>query len=393
VGAKMPISFSDYFQINQKVYERTLAFDPILDIDSKFFINFHLLKKTQVPQLHDSFQKVRNSFVDIIKLLSQSTSKDDIFWRSAKKRINFSEIRGTCLGYASKGTSGSGIGDIYKEQLLNTAKKIINAGITDPSFFELIGLIESGIGADRISDMVTNIILEDLLQYTKWVFKKIGIEHIKNINPFNGESIILVPKEILHELPTVESWSDIDNVCFINENLRKKVNEVIGKDWKDYTISQKKKEIKRIFIENPAIMREIIETYKKTEVNEYDFEKDPSGEVIWYPVAKNISKKIPLQLILPKNPSENDIKKVVRKICNQYKDLIENNGVNEILFFDGEPRNEKTAQRLFFAIAYSYCEANNLDLSPETNSGRGPIDFKLSSDCLKSQVLFIESER
>ena len=39
---------------------------------------------------------------------------------------------------------------------------------------------------------------------------------------------------------------------------------------------------------------------------------------------------------------------------------------------------ESYAQRLFFAVAYSYCRANDLDLSPEADSGRGPVDFKVS---------------
>lgn len=41
-------------------------------------------------------------------------------------------------------------------------------------------------------------------------------------------------------------------------------------------------------------------------------------------------------------------------------------------------RPEKSAQRLFFAVAYSYCEANNLDASPEMDTGTGVVDFKFS---------------
>ncbi|MGA3118217.1 MAG: hypothetical protein ABSF90_27795, partial [Syntrophobacteraceae bacterium] len=40
------------------------------------------------------------------------------------------------------------------------------------------------------------------------------------------------------------------------------------------------------------------------------------------------------------------------------------------------PRHESTAQRLFFAVAYSYCVANNVDISPEVDTGTGQIDFK-----------------
>jgi hypothetical protein len=59
--------------------------------------------------------------------------------------------------------------------------------------------------------------------------------------------------------------------------------------------------------------------------------------------------------------------------------LVENNGLNQELYKgSGKPRHESTAQRLFFAIAYCYCEANNLDISPEVDTGTGKIDFRVS---------------
>ena len=42
------------------------------------------------------------------------------------------------------------------------------------------------------------------------------------------------------------------------------------------------------------------------------------------------------------------------------------------------PRREKAAQRLFFVIAYAYCKSNNLDVTPEADTGNGPVDFKFS---------------
>lgn len=36
------------------------------------------------------------------------------------------------------------------------------------------------------------------------------------------------------------------------------------------------------------------------------------------------------------------------------------------------------AQLLFYGIADSYCDANDIDLTKEGNNGRGPVDFKLS---------------
>jgi hypothetical protein len=58
---------------------------------------------------------------------------------------------------------------------------------------------------------------------------------------------------------------------------------------------------------------------------------------------------------------------------------VEYNGLYIVFYNDNDsPRRENVIQRTFQAIADSYCEANNLDLSPEVNAGRGPVDFKFS---------------
>jgi len=45
---------------------------------------------------------------------------------------------------------------------------------------------------------------------------------------------------------------------------------------------------------------------------------------------------------------------------------------------NGTPKHESAAQLLFYGIADSYCDANNIDLTKEGNNGRGSVDFKLS---------------
>jgi hypothetical protein len=70
---------------------------------------------------------------------------------------------------------------------------------------------------------------------------------------------------------------------------------------------------------------------------------------------------------------------VVIHIINQFRYLIENRGLSKELWHKGKRRNEKSVQRIFFAVADSYCKANNLDISPEVDVGTGQIDFKFSS--------------
>lgn len=78
------------------------------------------------------------------------------------------------------------------------------------------------------------------------------------------------------------------------------------------------------------------------------------------------------------NPTLDSLFRVANQIVQQFKKLIEDNGIWKELWIKNKPRNEKSAQRLFFAIADTYCKANGIDITPEADSGGGPIDFKFS---------------
>jgi hypothetical protein len=70
---------------------------------------------------------------------------------------------------------------------------------------------------------------------------------------------------------------------------------------------------------------------------------------------------------------------VVKEICEQFKDVVENKGLFKLLVNkEGVRVSEKQAQLLFFGVAYSHCKANDLKLSPEVDSGNGPVDFNIS---------------
>ena len=74
-----------------------------------------------------------------------------------------------------------------------------------------------------------------------------------------------------------------------------------------------------------------------------------------------------------------DVLTVTKIICDRFKTLIEDNGLSKLLYdSDGMPKHESAAQLLFYGIADSYCDANDIDLTKEGNNGRGPVDFKLS---------------
>lgn len=371
--------YSEYFGIKSSDLKKYDVFNGFIDRDALYYILPYKLEHIVTNEFKGAYNRYKKYFADIIKLLDQSNG-NDIFYRKVEKMFQFHEVGHIGLGYSKSGKNGSGIGKKFAKQLTQTAYQLVKAGIKDPEIFQLIGLLEEGIGADRISDMAIAILREDFLTYTQNVSKTLKIKtkdfqfddkHYQlPFNPHDGP-IVFCPRSILTALPVAFDSDDIDRVCRHNNALRDKVNEIIGDVFDKKTRSLIKRNLKNFILNNPAILDATIKTYKNKGLV-YDFDSDPKGDFIWKEIAFDVIQNFPLTLKKEK-PID-----TVNKICDKYQDLIENNGLWKAFHNnDGTHKKESFAQMLFFAIAHSYCEANDLDISPEVDSGNGPIDFKI----------------
>ncbi|MEQ1105558.1 hypothetical protein [Acinetobacter ursingii] len=400
----MIISFVDEYKLDSLKFEETGAFDPILGVDTRLFIDPSLIRDTKIPEFINAYSTIQIFFEKVIRLLKQAqeTSKSDLFWKKALNTFKTNEIKGFSIGYSSS-NQGSGIGEKKKQQILENIKAIIEAGNDDPAIFELVGAFEDGVGPDLISDMTTNILIDELIAYTQRVCVEFEIElkelkfskHYKPANlpenPYTKEPIILIPKEFLRDLPVANEFADLDWIKSHNEELRVFFNDLLGNAYKSVTLQEKKHHVKNVFIQHPDLLKDLLEAYSKSKPSYYDFGEDKTGEVIWYRTAQNALADQPLELTLGKNPSLDEVYDVVKKICLHFKELIENNGLSKLLY-DGKDKrkHESAAQLLFFGIACAYCHANHLDLSPETNAGRGPVDFKISAGTMNKVLVEVK---
>lgn len=382
----MPRKISSVLGVKEKALSSEGAFDAFVDIDSRFYIDPHLLESASTIELKGSYKKFKDHFKSIIHLLDASKRRNDTFYQQALRRLIFREISLVALGYASQGTRGSGIGPKLASHIVETASEIIKAGIKDPVLFELVGLFEDNIGADRISDMTVSIILPNILEYSQRVAKNLKVNtksvKVRNvayniaIDPKNRRLIVLIPKEILTPLPVALDWDEIDFVSAHNQQLRDKVNRTVGDTWKVAAKKLSKGELRIALLKSPDSLRKLIQRYKDRPANKYNFELDPAGEIIWHEAGLKFATLYPLELA---PVSANNILDVVTKICQHFRSLVEDNGLFQLLYDDAKNRkHERAAQLLFFGIADAYCEANNLELSREPNAGRGPVDFRVS---------------
>lgn len=387
---KDPLQFSHYFRISEKQLNRLGVLDPTLNVDTKLFIDPLLLGKSSHLEMRKAKKTYENFFKKIIKLLAASKKEDDVAWRAAYKQLLFGEIKGTCLGYGASSIRGSGFGKQLTRRVANTAKEIVDLGIDDPDLFTVLPLLEEGVGPDLISDMTTHIIISDLAKFNDKICKKLKISteefHVDRIKaqfPRNPKErshtpVILVPADVLRELPLAKDWEEVCDVARKNTELRDKVNRLIAEIWKAKT-RKTKMEIRKKALSKKDAFNVLLETIHKSNPAAYDVDSDPEGLLVWRRIQPVIASDNPLKLLLGKKPSIEDMFDVVMKIVQQFQFLVEKRGLWKELYHNNERRNEKSVQRIFYAVADSYCKANDLDISPEADTGTGEIDFKFSS--------------
>ncbi len=394
----MAKTISDLLDVSSKTLMDLGAFDPILDLDTRLFIDPHLLKHCDIPEFEASYDKFTSHFKSIVKLLDASETKGDVFWNKADRLLSGKEVKGLCIGYASKGTSGSGVSLALRKRLLETAKNIIAKGKDDPELFELVGMFEGDFGPDRISDMTANIIRDDITEYTKRVVSQVELGAKATVtfddksglpmNPFTGDIILLVPYSILRDLPVALDWSNMDVVAQQNQELRDKVNGIIGNSWREAMKTVSKDKLKKLILEHPDLLDDLVKQYAAKPPLPYDFIEDRAGEYIWYPVTRELVKDNPIPLTLSESPTIDEVESLVVTICEKFKELVEYNGLNQLLYNkDGSLKHESAAQLLFYGVAESYCTSNNIMIARECDSGRGPVDFKFGTNSENSVLV------
>jgi len=385
------MKFSEHYSITKGTDDDW--FDPVLNIDTKLFIDPFLIYSSETGNFIGSHDEVISFFNHVFILLAKSRGNPQtVPWRKAENLLKIREVSELCLGYTKSGTRGSAAGSKLAAGMSEAIYDVIRSGKTNISHFEELAIVKGGIGADRISDITAGILRQRFIKYTQFfcinhkiplVSKKfrqgyfnqeflnwMPIEADLPLNPYTQDAILLAPKNFLRQLPTInldEFW----DYAFDNEN------ETLRNDF-SYDIQKNVK--KDVIIEfakrHPEIRDRFIKATEKSPPNPYDFSRDSKGFVRWYSASRNYCKAKPLKIEID---SESSFKTAIKDMIDEFANYVENNKGWSLLWNDnGKPKTEEAAQNLFLGIVMHYCRANNIDISREANIGRGPVDFKTS---------------
>lgn len=369
-------------------------FDPVLSTDTKLFVDPFLIFLDEDPRWANAHDTIVAHFDRaFVELAKSGGNRKSLAYKVALSLLHFPEPSEFCLGYTARGTRGSGSGAHGAAQIADAMCDAIERGVQRLEHFEQLGIINEGIGPDRISDIVCTVLKPEFIAYTQDVARKLGVPLSSHVmrgvgfdarrlagpatltvdlptNPKTHRPVVLVPQRFLRKLPALnaEDWFDSDEAS----KLRAEFNA-------DVMNKVRKADIVRIARQHPDLVDAWTRRKEREGADPYDLSGDPAGVYAWVDDTLDYTEQNPLELKAPS--TEDEFVEVITTIVERYKHYIEERRGWALLWNDNDAseKNEEAAQLAFQGIAASYCEANGIVIDREVELGRGPVDFKFSN--------------
>ncbi len=384
-----PILFSTHFKVAPEALEKAGLINPFLNVDTQLFIDPVLLDKSGIKIIKENaYQALRKHFENIVRLLIISKTEGDAPWKAAQVLLSLREPPSNGLGYGKSDRPGASRPEEIRDAILRTTKEVVDLGARDPEMISLMGFFEEDVGPDTISDLTTRIIEPQLGSLTNEFCTSLAIPmKTSEVSPdlalphyvsSSGKerAIMLVPSDIVRELPVAKDWSDLSEAIEANAVIRARVNSFLG-GIVSPTVADRKTALRSAAFDSA----ELFETFIAA-VKEHTKYYDPNSDALGYYKLKEIlgagADQFKSEEKYAVDKGIEEIKRVVNDTLGMFKHHVENANLWEELWIAGKPKKERAAQLIYYAMADCFCKANNIDISPEANMGGGPVDFKYS---------------
>ncbi|MEU5243429.1 hypothetical protein AB0G81_04815 [Streptomyces asoensis] len=367
-------------------------FDAFLPADTNLFIDPFLIWEEKTGHWAGAHEHLIDFFEMVFDLVKESGGNEQSnTWKQAQKLLMFPEPYEFCLGVAESTPLGSGSGRGLQKEMLEGVKVATGLGMNRIAHMEMLTLFQGGMGVDRLSDMTCNILKSYFISYTQDVARRHNIpmqqQKVTNaawdrefcrwkeakvelpINPYIGKPVILTPERFLEDIPIVSpnglwtyAWSTA------SEQLRGDLTFDIARN-----VSRREKA--KLARQNPDVVALYLKHLEEEEKKPYPVHDDPRMRVRWYELGSEFAERSHLSFV-PQTPDE--FERFIEAVIESYRHNIEQQDGWQLLWHNGYAREERAAQNLFRSAVIHYCRANNIDLTGESNAGRGPVDFKFS---------------
>lgn len=281
-----PTLFSERFGVPGEELDAANLLDPYIDTDTPLFIDPLLIDKSSNSVLRtDGIDQFRQYFENVVRLLQMAEVENDAAWKAAERLLSLKEPAENGLGYSrSKRAGTSRPGDVRSE-LLRTVQHVIRLGSKDPEMLSLMGFLETGIGPDTISDFTTVAMSEALARITNDFCTKHSVPVFPNslsavslpviMRKGVERPVVLVPRDVLRDLPVTESWGDVWEAAEHNRVLRDKLSVMLA-GIAQPTMAERKEALKKAVMRSSEVFDAFLEAVKKTATS-YDPNEDIKG--------------------------------------------------------------------------------------------------------------------
>lgn len=389
------VLFSEQYGIT-----RTAAddwFDPLLLQDTKLFVDPFLVYLDDTPFWTDAHTTLMAFFNVILTTLAEcGYDEASVLYRKAKGLLLYPEPPEFCLGTCNGSIFGAGSAKGLQKGMLKGAAQATALGLESLQHFEELAMFGEQIGPDRIGDIVCNVLKPAFVAYTQAVAGRHGIPLVEvnvrtcgydlterewlpgivelPLNPLATAAkgypmgVLLTPKRFLRQHPSIDG-DDFWQYAWANEpeQMRASFGHMIGKHADAKTIAD-------LARRHQSLLTKYIQALNDDGSDAYDLDEDPALLVKRRDFEKQVSDSLGIQ-----PPStEAEFVAVVELLIKNFKRCVEERGAWEVLWVADKPRTESIVQSLFQTSAVQACQDRDVDISPESNAGRGPVDIKVS---------------
>lgn len=408
-------------------FEKKDILNPTYEQDVPLFIDPLLLKNSSNPLFSQiARKKYEDFFINILQLAHKYTkvfgTDKEILRKKIIQKLAFKEQPGTGLGYSELNVSGRGIGKKKSQSIALPLLKLFDAGydFKNKNVFQIVFMLEEGIGPDLISDMTASIIKNELAEFTQeiseeWKIKtqrfRVGNEYyLLPKHPKSNGYILFIPNDILDNMSVMCDFDGVikgfsENARETNEDIRLRVSEDIEDIMKEAIIDANlANPDDRAQAENNAriLYRERAKRYIYDNNDALDALTDYLEEADFSHEHRDFSNQthIILSKIYPyyeqlQSISVNqssDIRSISDAIIKDFANFIsnQNNIKRELLWKNDKSAKEKAWQCVFQLFINELLRLKDIDITPEYETGQGPVDFKFSQGERKKILIEIK---
>ncbi len=214
------MTISKYYKLGKT--QKNLAFADVSIInDTPIFIDPWLIKDLNSSFGRRAAELVKTYFSEVLKAISEGDKG-----RAMELLSHLHEVNWTRLGYSVNGARGKAIATEHAGQIYKALKESRAVKTKILKDLEDTALLIPGVGKDKISDMITNIIMSELIQFTNEQAVLHGIEQFTihkachfwdpktkkwirsgsfKLPVHNGKPLLLVPELIANDELAVNS--------------------------------------------------------------------------------------------------------------------------------------------------------------------------------------------